>query len=79
VISSSPKVISWLAAVFCVGVSAAGTSIAADAPLASDNDNPAAPNNGTAHARPRFGTCFARDMVESSHTLLGQMLGQSIV
>jgi hypothetical protein len=54
--------------VFCVGISAAGTSVAADAPLASDNDNPAAPNNGTAHARRfRFEPCFACDMVESSH------------
>ncbi|MGA7374060.1 MAG: hypothetical protein WBW37_15885, partial [Methyloceanibacter sp.] len=38
----------------------------------------AAPNNGTAHARCfRFGACFARDMVKSSHTL--QMLDRSIV
>jgi hypothetical protein len=37
--------------------------------VASDNDNPAAPNNGTAHARLfRFETCFAFDMVKSSHT-----------
>jgi hypothetical protein len=55
--------------VFWVGVSAAGTSVAADAPLASDKDNPTAPNNGTAHAR-LFGleACFARDMAEYSHT-----------
>jgi len=40
----------------------------ADAPLARDNDNPAAPNNGTAQARRfRFEVCFACDMVESSH------------
>jgi hypothetical protein len=46
-----------------------GPSVTADAPLASDNDNPAAPNNGTAHARRfRFEGCFARDMVEFSHT-----------
>ena len=64
---------------FCVGISAAGTSVAADAPLASDNDNPAAPNNGTAHARLfRFEACFARDMVEFSHTF-GQLFDQSIV
>jgi hypothetical protein len=62
-----------LAVVFSVGIFAAGTSVAADAPLASDNDNPAAPNNGTAHARCfRFEACFARDMVGSSHTF-GQM------
>jgi hypothetical protein len=62
-----------LAVVFSVGIFAAGTSVAADAPLASDNDKPAAPNNGTAHARCfRFEACFARDMVESSHTF-GQM------
>jgi hypothetical protein len=55
--------------VFCIGISAEGTSVAADAPLASDNDNPAAPNNGTAHARCfRFEPCFARDMMEFSHT-----------
>jgi hypothetical protein len=55
--------------VFCVGISAAGTSVAADAPLASDNDNPAAPNNGTAHALLfRFEACFVCDMLESSHT-----------
>jgi hypothetical protein len=35
----------------------------------SPDDNPAAPNNGTAHAR-RFGfeACFDWDMEESSHT-----------
>jgi hypothetical protein len=55
--------------VFCVGISAAGPSVAAGAPLASDNDNPAAPNKGTAHARClRFEVSFALDMVESSHT-----------
>jgi hypothetical protein len=47
---------------------AAGPTVAAGAPLASDNDNPAAPNNGTAHAR-LFRFC---DMVKSSHTF-GQM------
>jgi hypothetical protein len=57
--------------VFCVGISAVATSVAAGAPLASDNDNPAAPNNGTAHARCfRFETCFARDMTDS----FGQMI-----
>jgi hypothetical protein len=51
--------------VFRVGTSGAGDLVAADAPLASDKDNPTAPNNGTAHAR-LFGleACFARDMVE---------------
>jgi hypothetical protein len=41
-------VISWLIPVFGVGISAACLPIAADAPLASDNDNPAALNTGTA-------------------------------
>jgi hypothetical protein len=63
--------------VFCVGISAAGTSVAADAPLASDNDNPAAPNNGTAQARRfRFEACFACDMGDSP---IGQLFDQSIV
>jgi len=45
--------------VFHVRTSDVGASVAADAPLASDKDNPAAPNNGTAHARLfRFGVCF---------------------
>jgi hypothetical protein len=58
---------------FCVGISAASPSVAAGAPLASDNDNPAAPNKGTAHARCfRLEVCFAFDTVESSHTF-GQM------
>jgi hypothetical protein len=55
--------------VFCVGISAAESPVPADAPLASDNDNPAAPNNGTAHARCfRFEDFFAWGMV-TSHTL----------
>ena len=59
--------------VFSFGIFAAGTSVAAEAPLASHNDKTAAPNNGTAHARCfRFEACFARDMVGSSHTF-GQM------
>jgi hypothetical protein len=54
--------------VFCVGVPVTGTSVAADAPLAIANDNPAAPNNGTAHARCfRFEGLFAWGMV-TSHT-----------
>jgi hypothetical protein len=41
----------------------------AGAPLASDNDNPAAPNKGTAHARRFcFEACFGWAMKESSHT-----------
>jgi hypothetical protein len=56
-------VISWLIPVFGVGISAAGL-IAADAPLASDNDNPAALNTGTAlMLRFRFvEACFACDI-----------------
>jgi hypothetical protein len=51
----------------------AGPTVAAAAPLASDNDNPAAPNNGTAHARLFFcfEACFARDMVEFLPSLRG--------
>src|SRR4029077_2589459 len=58
-ISSSPRVISC----------AVGPAVAAGAPLTIDKDNPAAPNNGTAHARLFcFDAFFARDMLESSHT-----------
>jgi hypothetical protein len=50
--------------VFGVSISAACPPVTADAPLASDNDKPAAPNNGTAHARRFcFEDCFACDMV----------------
>jgi hypothetical protein len=53
--------------VFRVGISSAGPPVIAAAPLASDNDNPAAPNTGTAHARRfRFDACFSCDMVECS-------------
>jgi hypothetical protein len=49
-----------------VGISA-GSAVTADAPPASDNDNPAAPNTGTAFlARFRFKPCFAYDMTETS-------------
>jgi hypothetical protein len=42
---------------------AVGPTVAAGAPLTIDKDNPAAPNNGTAHARLfRFDAFFARDM-----------------
>jgi hypothetical protein len=46
-----------------------------DAPLAKDNDNPAAPSTGTAFLRRfRFGVCFC--IAEISHWLrrTGQML-----
>src|ERR1700730_13043258 len=49
------------------GVSTAGTPVAADAPPASDNDIPTAPNTGKASFRPfRFTTCFVCRIVESS-------------
>jgi hypothetical protein len=49
--------------VFRVGISAPGPPGIADAPLASDNDNPAAPNTGRALLRRfRFEGCFAWDM-----------------
>jgi len=48
---------------------AVGPTVAAGAPLTIDKDNPAAPNNGTAHALLfRFEACFVCDMLESSHT-----------
>jgi hypothetical protein len=58
-ISSSPRVISWVA----------GATVAAGALLTSDNDNPAALNKGPAHAR-CIRSCFVCDMVESSLTML---------
>jgi hypothetical protein len=62
--------------VFCVGI---GTSVAADAPLASDNDNPAAPKSGTAHARCfRFEGFFAWGMV-TSHTFKLDRVRNAIV
>jgi hypothetical protein len=65
--------------VLCVGILAAGPSVAAGAPLASDNDNPAAPNNGIAHARCfRFEVGFVRDMVRSS-LIFGEMFDQSVI
>jgi hypothetical protein len=62
-------VISCVSAVFgVVGISVAGPPVAAEAPPVSDNDNPAAPNTGTAFARRlRFDTCFVCGIVESSH------------
>jgi hypothetical protein len=50
-------------------MAAPGPPVAADAPLTSDKDSPAAPNIGTAFLlRFRFETCFACDMVSLSHT-----------
>jgi hypothetical protein len=64
--------------VFGVGVSAASPPIAAVAALASDNDNPAAPNIGTAFLlRFRFEAGLACDM-ESSLRYLLAMFDQSI-
>jgi hypothetical protein len=54
-ISSSQRVISWLIPVLC------GAAIAADSPLTSDNDNPAAPKAGGSL---RFEGCFLSDMVQ---------------
>jgi hypothetical protein len=48
---------------------AVGPTVAAGEPLTIDKDNPAAPNNGTAHARLfRFDVFFPRDMLASSRT-----------
>jgi hypothetical protein len=64
--------------VFGVGISVADPPVPADAPLASDNDNPAAPNNGTAHARRfRFEACFGWDMDVILPHLYGKMFGCS--
>jgi hypothetical protein len=58
-------VISWLTAVFGVGIFAAG---APDAPLASENDKPAAPNAGKALLlRFLLDDCLARAMTDTSH------------
>ena len=47
-------------------ISAAGPLVEADAPLASDNDNPAAPNTGTALLRRfRFDACLVRAILGS--------------
>jgi hypothetical protein len=55
--------------VFGVGVLAAGSPIAAVAALATDNDNPAAPNIGMAFLRRfRFEAGFACDMERLSDT-----------
>jgi hypothetical protein len=62
-IASSPSAISCATAVLLESMSAAGAPLAPYAPLASDNDNPAAPKTGTALLA-RFGCedCFARAM-----------------
>jgi hypothetical protein len=60
-------------------MTAVGPTVAAEAPLASDNDNPAAPNNGTAHARCfRFEGFFAWRMV-TSHTFKSDRARNAIV
>ena len=60
-------------------MTAVGPSVAAEAPLASDNDNPAAPNKGTAHARCfRFEGSFAWGMV-TSHTVKSDCVRNAIV
>jgi hypothetical protein len=46
-ISSSRRMFSWLSRASRVIVSNDGGGVAMDAPLASDNDNPAAPRTGT--------------------------------
>jgi hypothetical protein len=51
-------VTSWLTPVSCVSISGAGAA-AADIPVASENDNPAAPKAGV---NLRFEGCFWCDM-----------------
>src|SRR5215831_15070668 len=56
--------------------STAGPPGTADAVLASDNDNPAAPNTGRVLLRRlRFEGCFASDIVGWGLPLLWQMFG----
>jgi hypothetical protein len=50
-ISSSWRMLSWLSLALRVMVSNDGVGVAMDAPLASDNDNPAAPRAGMALLR----------------------------
>jgi hypothetical protein len=68
-------VVSWLTPVFGVGIFTAGPL---EAPLASENDKPAAPNTGRALLlRFRFDACFERDMAATSYTF-GQCSDQWI-
>jgi hypothetical protein len=65
-ISSSSSIVSWLNIGLCVGASANGAPVAADAPPASDNDNPAAPKTDMALLpRFRFEACFVRCKIPS--------------
>src|SRR5262245_20255441 len=66
--SSSPRVTRLSSPVFEVGISPSPLGTA-DATLASDNDNPAAPNTGRALLRRfSFEVCFAWGIVNSFHT-----------
>src|SRR6516165_2382683 len=66
--SSSPTVTRWSSPVFEVGISPSPLGTA-DAALASDNDNPAAPNTGRALLRRfSFEVCFDWGIVNSFHT-----------
>src|SRR5215813_3124710 len=66
--SSSPRVTRLSSPVFEVGISPSPLGTA-DATLASDNDNPAAPNTGRALLRRfRFEVSFAWGIVNSFHT-----------
>ena len=59
------------APVLWVTTLASGLAVAADAPLASAKDNPAAPNTGTALLRrPRFGHCFTNIRIFERHESL---------
>src|SRR5262249_8151849 len=62
----------------CTVAISAGPIGAADAPLASDSDNPAAPKTGRALLRRfRFGVCFIFDMIWPPITF-GRIFDQSI-
>src|SRR5262249_18874109 len=66
--SSSPRVTRLSSPLFEVGISPSPLGTA-DAALASDSDNPAAPNTGRALLRRfSFEVCFAWGIVNSFHT-----------
>jgi hypothetical protein len=57
----------WGEAVSREGISAVGTAVAAEAPLASDKDTPTTPTAGmTSFRRFSFEVCFVCDTVKSS-------------
>jgi hypothetical protein len=65
--------------VFCGATSAVGPPVDADAPLASDSDNPAAPKTGTVLLRRfRFEACLARAISGSPILSFKKAVAQSL-